>query len=244
MILVTGSTGQLGTPTLAALREAGQEVRGLSRSGRDDSTPVDLFTGEGLDEALTDVDTVVHCAQTQSRRDLQVARNLVSAAGRAGVRHLVLISIVGIEQIPMPYYNQRLEIERIAQASGVPLTIQRATQFHSLVDGIFSGQRFLPVILAPDAQVQPIAVEEVAGRLAELAVGEPRGRMPDIGGPQQLGIRALHARWKRATHSRRGELVFRLPGTAFAALEAGANLVAGEPFGRETFDEYLQKKYA
>lgn len=242
-ILVTGATGQLGAPTLAALRAAGHDARGTSRSGRDGAATVDLFTGAGLDAALTGVDTVIHCAQTMGKRDPQLARNLTAAAGRAGVRHLVLISIVGIGKIPMSYYRQRVEIEQIAEASGLGLTIQRATQFHSLLDMIFSAQRFLPVILAPRSRFQPIAVDEVAGRLALLAAGDPQGRVPDIGGPEQLEIMQLHRMWKQAKHSRRPAVPVRLPIKAFKALDGGANLVPGKPFGHGTFQQYLEARY-
>lgn len=174
-ILVTGATGQLGAPTLAALTAAGQQARGSSSTGRNGLASADLFTGEGLDEALRGIDTIVHCAQTGTKKDLRLARNLTAAAQRAGIRHLVLISIVGIEDIPMPYYDQRVEIEKIVRASGVPFTLQRATQFHTLIDQLFSAQRYLPVVIAPAARFQTIAVPEVAERLASLAAGEPHG---------------------------------------------------------------------
>lgn len=244
-ILVTGATGQLGAPTLAALRAAGQEAAGTSSSGRDGLLPADLFTGQGVDEALRGVDTIVHCAQTGGRRDLRLARNLTAAAQRAGVGHLVLISIVGIEEIPLPYYTQRVEIEKIARASGVPLTIQRATQFHTLLDQLFSAQRRLPVVVAPAARFQPIAVPEVAGRLAALATGAPQGRAEDIGGPEQLDIGELYRQWRGARGGRRPVLRVHLPWVrAFAGLDAGANLVAGDPFGRQTFGQFVHGKYA
>ena len=240
-ILVTGATGQLGAPTLAALRAAGREAAGSSSSGRNGLRPADLFTGEGLDDALSDVETVIHCAQTGGRKDLRLVRNLTAAAQRAGVGHLVLISIVGIEDIPMPYYDQRVEIEKIAGASGVPLTIQRATQFHTLIDQLFSAQRRMPVVIAPASRFQTIAVSEVAGRLADLATGGPQGRVEDIGGPEQLGIGELFRQWRAARGVRRPSLQIRLPFLkAFQGLDAGANLVPGEPFGRQTFAQYLQ----
>jgi uncharacterized protein YbjT (DUF2867 family) len=242
-ILVTGATGQLGAPTVAALRAAGHDVRGTSRRGRNGSMPVDLFTSAGLQRAMAGVDTVVHCAQTMGKRDPQLARNLTNAASGAGVRHLVLISIVGIDRIPLPYYRQRLEIEEIAQASGLGLTIQRATQFHTLVDQIFSVQRFLPVVLVPGARVQPVAVTEVAARLAELAAGDPQGRVGDIGGPQQLTFTDCHQQWKRAKASHRNGIRVHLPGRIFAGLDTGANLVQGQPYGRETFGQFLQVRY-
>lgn len=242
-ILVTGSTGQLGSRTLTALKAAGHATRGVSRRGRDGSTVADLLTGQGVDEAMAGVSTVVHCAQTASKRDLQMAENLAAAAKRAGVSHLVLISIVGIERIPLSYYTQRVKIEQIAARSDVPLTIQRATQFHSLVDSIFSAQRYLPMIFAPSARFQSISVHEVADRLTKLATGEPKGRVDDIGGPEQRGVRELFDEWKKARGIRRGMLRFRFPVAAFTGLDEGANLVSGTPYGTQTFAEYLREKY-
>jgi len=241
--LVTGATGQLGRPTAAALRADGHDVRGLTSSGRDGTAAADLVTGEGLDAALAGADTVVHLATANGRRDLAMARTLAGAARRSGVAHLVLVSIVGVDRIPLGFYRDRLRIEEILADSGVPLTLQRATQFHSLVAGLFAAQRWSPAVFAPDWRFQPVAVEEVALRLAELAVGGPRGRVPDIGGPEQRGIRDLHAAWRRASGDRRPFVPVRLPGKLFAAYDAGADLVPGEPFGRKGFEEYLAERY-
>lgn len=242
-ILVTGARGQLGAPTLAAVQNADQEAVGTSSSGRDGLLPADLFTGDGLDEALRGVDTVIHCAHTGGARDLRLARNLTAAVQRAGVGHLVLISIVGIEDIPLSYYNQRLAIEKIVQASGVPFTLQRATQFHSLIDGFFAAQRHLPVVLTPAARFQTISVSETAGQLARLAAGVPQGRVADIGGPEQLGIGDMYRQWRTARGGRRPSLQVRLPFLqVFKGFDAGANLVPGEPFGDQTFAQYLQAR--
>lgn len=244
-ILVTGAGGQLGAQTFAAVEAAGQEAVGTSSSGRPGLLPVDLFTGDGLDEALRGVDTVIHCAHTGGARDLRLARNLVAAAQRAGIGHVVLISIVGIEDIPLAYYNQRLAIEKIVQGSGVPFTLQRATQFHSLIEGLFTAQRHLPVVLTPAARFQTISVSEVAGRLAQLAAGAPRGRVADIGGPEQLDIGQMYRQWRTVRGGRRPSLRVRLPFLqVFKGLDAGANLVPGEPFGDQTFAQYLQERPA
>ena len=242
-ILVTGSTGQLGRPTTNALRGAGEDVRELTRSGSDGSVAADLVAGTGLGEAFAGVDTVVHLATSNSKRDLGMATNLMAAAEHAGVSHLVLVSIVGIEHIPLGFYRDRLGVEEIARASSIPLTIQRATQFHSLFDMIFSIQKFSPVIIAPRWRFQPIAVEEVGKKLAELAVAGPQGRVDDIGGPEQHTMKELHAAWKSATGSRRPLWDLHLPGKLFAAYDSGVNLVPGKPYGEQTFESYLQAKY-
>ncbi|MDN6176955.1 MAG: NAD(P)H-binding protein [Micrococcaceae bacterium] len=242
-ILITGAGGQLGAPTFAAVEAAGHEAVGTSSSGRVGLLPAALVPGAGLNEALRGVETVVHCAHTGGARDLRLARNLVAAVQRAGIGHLVLISIVGIEDIPLSYYNQRLAIERVVQASGVPFTVQRATQFHSLIDGLFTAQRHLPVVLAPAARFQTIAVPEVAGRLAHWAAGVPQGRVADIGGPERLGIGELYRQWRTARGGRRPSLQVRLPFLQiFKGLDAGANLVPGEPYGDQTFAQYLQER--
>jgi uncharacterized protein YbjT (DUF2867 family) len=134
-------------------------------------------------------------------------------------------------------------VEQIFIDSGIPVTIQRATQFHSFVDAIFNAQRFSPVIVVPALRFQPIAVTEVAERLAELAIGPALGRAPDIGGPVAGTAAHWHRAWKTATHGRRPSLPLRLPGKFFAAHHAGVTLVNGTPFGTSTFESFLAQKY-
>ncbi|WP_017591852.1 SDR family oxidoreductase [Nocardiopsis potens] len=236
--LVTGGTGDLGTPTAAALRTAGHRVRVLSRRTGPGLTTGDLLTGEGVPQALDGADTVVHCATANAGSDITAAANLFAEADRAGVGHLVLISIVGIDRIPLPFYRQRLEIERLLTGSGLPHTIQRATQFHSLIARIFAAQKRLPVLLVPRIPFQPIDVTDVADRLTELASGDPAGRAPDIGGPEVLRAGVLARQWQRATGSRKPILQVSAPGKTFAAFARGENLVPGTRFGGRTFREY------
>ena len=94
--------------------------------------------------------------------------------------HLIYISIVGIEEIPLFYYRSKLKVEHLVQESGLPWTVLRATQFRDLVVGMFSAQHHLPVLLAPAFSFQPIDTHDVAGRLTELAFADPVGRAPDI----------------------------------------------------------------
>jgi uncharacterized protein YbjT (DUF2867 family) len=226
-ILVTGSTGQLGRPTVSLLREAGHDVRGFSRS-----SDGDLTTGAGVAEALDGVDTLVHLAHVPST-------SLFDAAVGAGVRHTVLISIVGIDDIPLAYYRQTRAIERGLVESGLPHSILRSTQFHSFVEAVFRAQRFSPVLIAPAFSFQPIAVGEVAARLAELAIGAPQGRVPDIGGPEKSTALELGQEWKSAVGAHRPLLRVALPGATMRGFAAGHNLVPGTPYGRGTFAEYL-----
>jgi uncharacterized protein YbjT (DUF2867 family) len=242
-LLVTGATGTLGVPTVELLRAAGREVRSLSRRAGPGLVTGNLLTGAGLPAALDGVDTVLNLASGRSG-DSVGARLLVDAALAAGVRHLVHISIVGIDEIPLGYYREKLAVERVIADSGLPFTILRATQFHSFVAGLFAVQRFLPVLLAPAFAVQPIAVDEVASRLVELASAAPAGRVPDIGGPAARPLPELAAAWRRAVGARRPVVPVRLPGATFRAYAAGHGLVPGPAYGRTTFEEHLASRYA
>ena len=238
-VLVTGATGALGVPTVERLRAAGHDVRALSRRSGPGLVTGDLLTGAGIDDAVSGVSTVLHLATGLRRKDAVIARTLLDAARDADVAHLVLISIVGIEHIPLGYYRDKVEIERLVSTSGVPHTILRATQFHTLVEQLFTAQRRLPVLLAPAFDVQPIAPAEVADRLVELASSAPAGRVPDIGGPAVRPLPELAAVWAARRGLRRRVLPVRWPGRVFAGYRAGHDLVPGPPYGRVTFEEHL-----
>ena len=241
-VLVTGGTGTLGTPTVERLRAADCDVTVLSRKSEPGLTTGDLLTGAGIAEAVSDVDTIVHLST--GKNDVQAASNLLTAARASGVSHIVLMSIAGIDRVPLPYYRDKMAIEALVRQSRVPFTILRATQFHTLVERIFTSQRASPVTLAPSFAVQPIDPAEVASRLVELVGAPPAGRVADIGGPETRPVRDFAALWTRARGSRRPVWPLRLPGKTFAAFAAGGILVAGEPYGRSTFDEFLSARAA
>ncbi len=240
-LLVTGGTGTLGRPTVDLLRRAGHDVRVLSRTTAEGRVVGDLTSGAGVPEALDGVDTVVHLATSGGAKDVAQAERLVEAARAAGVAHIVMISIVGIDDIPFAYYRAKRAAEAVIEHSGLPFTILRATQFHDFVANYIGWQRWSPALLALDVPDQPIAVEEVAARLVELVDAGPSGRVPDIGGPEQLPLRELLRTWQRATGSRRP--VWRLPlgGRTIRAFQAGHHLTALPGFGRETFAEFAER---
>lgn len=238
-ILVTGGTGHLGRPTVQSLRAAGHDVRVLSRKRGPGLTTGDLTKGTGLREALNGVDTVLHLATSQGRADVTQTKHLVDSLRPSGVEHLIVISIVGIDRIPLPYYRYKLATERLVTESSIPYSVLRATQFHDLVDRVFSAQRFSPVLIVPSVRLQPIAVEDVATRLTELAAGQPAGRVPDIGGPQQQSVRDLARAWSQAAGSRRPIAPIRLPGKTFRAFADGAAMTSNPPYGRQTFADFL-----
>ena len=238
--LVTGATGTLGTPTTACLRAAGHHVRALSRRSGPGLTRGDLLTGAGLREAVAGADTVVHLATgRRGKGDVEATRTLLDAATAAGVGHFVLISIVGIDDIPLGYYRDKLVIERLVEDSGVPFTILRATQFHSFVEALLTAQHLSPVVVAPPFLLQPVAADEVAHRLSELAGSRPAGRVADVGGPEQHSLTDLARLWADATGTRRPVMPLSLPGRLFAAYRSGSALVAGPAYGRQTFADHL-----
>lgn len=204
-ILVTGGTGTLGQQVVARLRAAGRDVRILSRRTGDGLVTGDLATGQGLREAVQHVGTIVHCASNR-KGDAQATRNLVQAATQAATQpgesqpHLVYISIVGVDRFPRGYFKTKLEAERVVAGSGLPWTTLRATQFYELIAKGAIRLAKLPVIPVPAGfVVQPVDSGEAAARLAELALGEPSGRVPDLAGPQILSFADLIRTYLRVT---------------------------------------------
>ncbi|GGV47077.1 SDR family oxidoreductase [Streptomyces griseoflavus] len=242
-ILVTGGTGTLGRHVSERLRGAGHEVRVLSRKTR--PYAVDLREGgKVLEEAVTGVDTVVHCATSPRGGDEQAARNLIAAARRAGVGHLVDISIVGVDRVPYGYYRSKLAVERLIEDSGTGWTVLRATQFHDLVLTVLQGLARLPVVPLP-ARVkdQPVDVTEVADRLTGLALGAPAGRVDDMGGPEVRTFDSLARAYLRATGRRRAVVKVPLRGAAYRAFRDGGHLAPDHAVGRTTFDEFLTRRF-
>ncbi|MFD6091232.1 SDR family oxidoreductase [Oerskovia sp. NPDC060338] len=246
-VLVTGGTGTLGTPTVSLLRAAGHDVRVLSRSTDRSTVPGlvtgDLTTGAGLREAFDGVGVVLHLATRGPRADVEMGRHVVTAAREASVGHVVFQSIVGVDRIPLGYYRAKVEVESMLAGSGLPHSVLRATQFPQLVVGLFTAQRFSPVLLTPALQVQPIAVPDVAARLVEIVAAGPSGRVADIGGPERITGREAARAWARATGSRREVVRVRVPGRTFAAFAAGHHLVPGKPYGTGTYGQYLLERY-
>ena len=253
-ILVTGGTGTLGRLVVPRLRSAGCRVRVLSRGSHEAADGVefvtgDLATGEGVEAAVRGTEIIVHCAGS-TKGDEDKALNLVRAASRVGPRHLVYISVVGADRVPVVsgvdramfgYFASKLAAERIVAESGLPFTTLRATQFHDLTLATARQMAKLPVIPVPSGvRFQPIDTGEVAARLTELALGEPAGLVPDIGGPRAYLMSDLVRGFLRATHRHRLLMPLRLPGKAARAFRAGANLAPDHAVGRRTWEEFLE----
>ena len=257
-ILVTGGTGTLGRLVVARLRDAGRDVRVLSRSARVAPAGVelvngDLTTGEGIDAAVDGVDVIVHCAGGPKGDD-DKARHLVRAASKASSPHLVYISVVGADRVPVVgridramfgYFASKRAAELVVAGSGLPFTTLRATQFHELILIVARAMAKLPVIPAPAGfRFQPIDAEEVAARLVELALGRPAGLVPDLGGPRLYPLTDLIRSYLQATGKRRPIVRVRMPGGAAAAIRNGSNLTPDRAVGRTTWEEFLADRLA
>jgi uncharacterized protein YbjT (DUF2867 family) len=255
-ILVTGGTGTLGRLVVARLREAGRAVRVLSRQGREPEEGLefvtgDLDTGEGVDAAMAGAGTIIHCAGTQ-KGDGEKAQTLVTAASRAGVRHLVHISVVGVDRVPVAsgvdramfgYFESKRAAEEVVAGAGIPWTTLRATQFHDLMLTTARGMAKLPLIPVPSGfRVQPVDADEVAARLVELALGEPAGLVPDIAGPRVYDLDDLVRAYLRASGKHRLLVPLRLPGRAAKAFREGANLSPERAVGRLTWEDFLAER--
>jgi uncharacterized protein YbjT (DUF2867 family) len=242
-ILVTGGTGTLGRLVAERLRADGHEARVLSRHAQ--PYAVDLVRGgSGLDAALAGVDAVVHCASNPRGGDEKAAANLIAAARRAKVGHLVSISIVGVDRVPLGYYRTKLAVERLFEQSGLGWTVLRATQFHDLLVQLFETVAKLPVMLLPaGAKDQPIEAAEVAERLAGLAVGAPAGRVEDMGGPEVRTLTSLAGAYLKATDRRRPVVSVPLAGKAYRGFRRGGHLTPEHAVGKRTFEEYLAARF-
>lgn len=242
-ILVTGGTGTLGRIVADELRAGGHDVRVLSRHAQ--PYAVDLREGgPGLDAALAGVETVVHCASSPRGGDEKAAAHLIEAARRASVGHLLYISIVGVDRVPFGYYRSKLAVERQIEESGLGWTVLRATQFHDLVVTVLRGLAKSPVLVLPAGVAdQPVEVTEVAGRLAELALAAPAGRVPDMGGPEVRSFDSLARSYLRATGRRRSIVRLPLFGRAYGAFRAGGHLAPDHAVGKLNFEQHLAHRF-
>jgi uncharacterized protein YbjT (DUF2867 family) len=252
-VLVTGGTGTLGRHVVPRLRDAGCAVRVLSRTAHEAAHGIEYVTGdllkdEGIQAAVDGAGIIVHCAGGRKGDD-EAAQNLVEAASRAGTRHLVYISVVGADRIPVVsgtdramfgYFGFKRAAERIIADSGVPWTTLRATQFHDLSLTVAQQMAKLPVIPVPaGVRFQPVDTGEVAARLVELALGAPAGLVPDMAGPQVYTMADLLREYLRARGKRRLLVPVRLPGQAARAVRAGANLAPDRAVGHRTWADFL-----
>jgi uncharacterized protein YbjT (DUF2867 family) len=194
------------------------------------------------------IDIILHLAGRMKGNEDET-RCLVQAASQAGTRHLVYISVVGADRIPIisgidramfGYFASKRAAERVVARSGLPWTTLRATQFHESMLLVMQQMTRLPVaVVSAGWRFQPIGAGDVADRLVELAHGTPSGLVPDIAGPRVYEMAELVRTYLQATGKHRLILPVRLPGKANRAFRSGANLAPDRAVGRQTFEDAL-----
>lgn len=224
------------------LRASGDEAVVLSRAAG-----TDLVTGSGLRERLDGVDAVIDVSNSSGKRAMVtaffegVAGTLQRVGADAGVRHVVTVSIVGIDRASgFGYYAAKLAHEAAATSGPVPASVVRATQFHEFPGQVLARSRRGPVALVPRMRVQPVSARAVAERLVLVAAGKPLAEPLQVAGPEQHELVDLARRVLARERSGARVLPVRIPGAAGRAMATGA-LLPTPPFDvlGPTFEEWL-----
>jgi uncharacterized protein YbjT (DUF2867 family) len=205
-IVVIGGTGLIGSKTIPILRQRGHEALAASPN-----TGVNTITGEGLAKALAGAQVVVDLANAPSWEDKAVleffqtsGRNLLAAEATAGVRHHVAVSIVGTDRSPdNGYFRAKVAQEKVIESSRIPYTIVRSTQFMEFLGGIAAEGTKGNVVRISPGLFQPIAADDVAATVADVALGAPRNGIVEIAGPERAPFNEIIARYLKAIGDRR-----------------------------------------
>ena len=245
-VLVTGGTGRLGRLVAGRLQDGGHRVRQMSRRGTGPGgVRGDLATGRDLPQALAGAEVVVHAASDARgdywQADVAGTRRLVQAVDRDRLRHLVFVSIVGVDRVPYGYYHAKFAAEQVLLASGLPVTLLRITQFHEFLDQLLDTARRGPVLPVPMGwRVQPVDVAEAAAHTAEVATGAPVGDVVEFGGPEELAAVDVARAWAAVRAPGARVLATPVPGKLSAAVRDGGALPTRGARGRRTYAEHLR----
>jgi uncharacterized protein YbjT (DUF2867 family) len=241
-IAVAGATGHIGTITTGILQRGGHDVVAISRA-----SGVDVYSGDGLDDALVGVEAVIDASNTIAQGEAAIveffgtaSRNLLAAEDRAGVRHHVLLSIVGVDHDQnVPHYAGKRVQERTVVDGPVPWSIVRATQFHDFAAMAAGWTEHEGAATIAPLLVQPVAPADVAAALADVALGPPRHDRLDVAGPETQDLVDM-ARRTLAVRGRSIRLVPTWSGV-FDTSMAGTVLLPGDNarIGTTTFDDWL-----
>src|SRR3954452_10922040 len=247
-IVVIGGTGLIGSKTVAILRQDGHEVVAASPN-----SGVNTITGEGVKEAVAGAQVVIDLANSPSFKDRAVleffetsGRNLLAAEAAAGVRHHVALSIVGIERTSdNGYFRAKVAQEKLIEASGIPYTVIRSTQFLEFLGGIAAASADGNIVRLSPGLFQPIAADDVAAIVAEVALAAPRNGIVEIAGPERAPLNEIVARYLKAVGDPRE--VVRAPEARLYSgqVEERSLVPLGEArLGRIGLDEWLRRSRA
>lgn len=244
-IAVIGGTGTVGSLVTEEVSRRGHQRVIISRS-----TGVDVVTGTELTEALTGCEVLIdvsnHFAMSSKAAvstHHQAAQNVVRAAEQAGVGHMVLLSIVGVDRNPHQYYAGKLAQEQVYEEATTPQTILRATQFHEFASQSLQQAKLGPLRIVPKAHIQPVAAAEVAQRLVEIADAAPVGRADDLAGPRAEQLGEMARRYARKTGLGGVVVPVGVPLPMLRGLRKGLNLPGeGAQLGQMTFSEWLEQQ--
>jgi uncharacterized protein YbjT (DUF2867 family) len=248
-ILVTGSTGQLGTALLNQLKDSEYEVKITSRRKPEGIGPFewvysDLLSGEGLEEAVKDVEVIIHAATSplKNSRLIEVSGLEKFLSKLQHIKHFIYPSIVGIDEIPMKYYKLKYEAEELLKNSSIPYTIVRGTQFHSFVENLLlSKPLFKRYVIPGNIKFQSIDVGEFANHLIDIIKIGPQGRTDDFGGPEINMLREMAELKIKINNETNKVLSISLPGKLYKSFSAGKNTNFSRKIGKITFEEYLRE---
>jgi uncharacterized protein YbjT (DUF2867 family) len=246
-IVAIGGTGLIGSKTVAILRQGGHDVVAAAPN-----TGVNTITGEGLKEAVAGTQVVIDLSNSPSFEDKAVleffqtsGRNILAAEAAAGVRHHVALSIVGDDRSPdIGYFRAKVAQEKLIENSGIPYTIIRSTQFMEFLGGIADSSADGNVIRVSPGLFQPIAADDVAAVVADVALGPPRNGITEIAGPERAPFNEIVARYLKAVGDPR-QVVSDPKARYYGGLVEERSLVPlGEArLGRINFDEWLRRAH-
>ena len=246
-IVVIGGTGLIGSKTVAILRQGGHEVVAASPN-----TGVNTITGEGLKKAMAGAHVVIDLANSPSFEDKAVleffetsGRNLLAAEAAAGVRHHVALSIIAVDRTDNGYFRAKVAQEKMIKTSGLPYTIVRSTQFLEFLGAIAASSAEGNIVRLPTCLFQPIAADDVAAIVAEVAVGAPRNGIVEIAGPESAPFNEIVARYLKVLGDPRK--VVRDPAAQYwgGRVEERSLIPLGEArLGRIGLDEWLRRSRA
>jgi len=246
-IVVIGGTGLIGSKTVAILRQRGHEVVAASPN-----SGVNTITGEGLKGAMAGAQVVIDLANSPSFEDKAVleffetsGRNLLAAEAAASVRHHIALSIVGIDRSDNGYFRAKVAQEKLITASGISFTIIRSTQFLEFLGAIAAASADGNLVRLPPGLFQPIAADDVAATVADVALAAPRNGIVEIAGPERAPFNEFVARYLKAVGDPRE--VVRDPEARYwgGRVEERSLVPLGEArLGRIGLDEWLRRSPA